>query len=178
MSILSGVLFGVFTGQFRSIALRGGVARIRSNSCDFKFLRANGGFRTLEPLGEMHATLTDTEVNGYFIPAGTVVLPNLYSVHMDPKTWSDPNEFRPERFLDANNSLILRDQIMPFSIGKRSCLGEVLARQELFVFLGALVQRFIIEPPIGVQKVDDTTDASRAFVSPPTTIQMRLLARQ
>lgn len=43
---------------------------------------------------------------------------NIYSVHMDPKTWEDPKNFRPERFLDKDNNVILKDRIIPFGVGE------------------------------------------------------------
>jgi len=46
---------------------------------------------------------------------------NIYSVHMDPKTWEDPKNFRPERFLDKDNNVILKDRIIPFGVGELNC---------------------------------------------------------
>jgi len=43
---------------------------------------------------------------------------NLYGAHMDPKVWGDPENFRPERFLDEGNNLIRRDDIIPFGLGR------------------------------------------------------------
>lgn len=70
------------------------------------------------PLGISHRAICDTELFGYKIPKGTIVLPSLYSIHMDPKYWKDPLAFRPERFLD-NNKRIAADEkfFAPFGYG-------------------------------------------------------------
>jgi cytochrome P450 len=106
--------------------------------------------RTVVPLALTHVTCCDTSIDGYFIPAGTMVLPNLYSVHMDPEVWENPDQFQPERFLDKSRKKIIgKERIIPFSIGRRSCLGELLAQQEIFLFLTAIIQNFTVEPPPG-----------------------------
>ncbi|CAJ0956998.1 unnamed protein product [Ranitomeya imitator] len=92
-------------------------------------------FCNIAPLGIFHATSRDTVVRGYSIPSGTTVITNLYSVHHDKKYWSDPEIFRPERFLDSSGQFAKREAFVPFSLGRRNCLGEPLARMELFLFL-------------------------------------------
>jgi cytochrome P450 family 2 subfamily U polypeptide 1 len=96
-----------------------------------------------------HATFKDTELYGYYIPKGCIVLANAVSAHMDPKTWRDPVNFRPERFLDENHTIIGSERVIAFGLGKRSCLGEILGRQKVFLILTSLVQRFDIRPPEG-----------------------------
>ncbi|MEQ2212814.1 hypothetical protein XENOCAPTIV_005459 [Xenoophorus captivus] len=54
---------------------------------------------------------------GYTIPKGTVIMPNLYSVHRDPSVWDDPNTFNPARFLDDEGKLLRREFFIPFGIG-------------------------------------------------------------
>jgi len=45
------------------------------------------------------------------------VIPNAYSVHMDPKFWKDPENFRPERFLDPDNKIINSQRVIAFGLG-------------------------------------------------------------
>ncbi|KAM9302109.1 vitamin D 25-hydroxylase [Gastrophryne carolinensis] len=106
-------------------------------------------FCNIVPLGIFHATSRDTVVRGYSIPAGTTVITNLYSVHFDEKYWSNPEIFCPERFLDANGLFTKKEAFVPFSLGRRHCLGEQLAKMELFLFFTALLQRFHLHFPHG-----------------------------
>ncbi|XP_053836166.1 vitamin D 25-hydroxylase isoform X2 [Vidua macroura] len=107
-------------------------------------------FCNIVPLGIFHATSKDTVVRGYTIPAGTTVITNLYSVHFDEKYWSNPEVFFPERFLDSNGQFVKKDAFIPFSLGRRHCLGEQLARMEMFLFFTSLLQRFHLHFPHGV----------------------------
>ncbi|XP_044125763.1 vitamin D 25-hydroxylase isoform X1 [Bufo gargarizans] len=106
-------------------------------------------FCNIAPLGIFHATSRDTVVRGYSIPEGTTVITNLYSVHYDEKYWRDPEIFYPERFLDSAGRFTKKEAFVPFSLGRRHCLGEQLARMELFLFFTALLQRFHLHFPHG-----------------------------
>ena len=69
----------------------------------------------------------NTTFRGYDIKKGTTVIANIYSVHFDQKTWGDPENFRPERFLSTDGKTVIRnDALIPFSIGKRQCPGDIL----------------------------------------------------
>ncbi|XP_009287170.1 PREDICTED: vitamin D 25-hydroxylase [Aptenodytes forsteri] len=107
-------------------------------------------FCNIAPLGIFHATAKDTVVRGYSIPEGTTVITNLYSVHFDEKYWSNPEVFFPERFLDSSGQFVKKDAFIPFSLGRRHCLGEQLARMEMFLFFTSLLQRFHLCFPHGV----------------------------
>ena len=97
------------------------------------------------PLAIQHSTNNDTTLLGHHIPKNTVVLPNVYSALMDPKHWDQPNKFNPERFINASGKLIKHDAQMPFGIGPRICLGEPLARMELFLVFANLIQNYRFE---------------------------------
>ncbi|CAH1773051.1 unnamed protein product [Owenia fusiformis] len=90
---------------------------------------------------------TPTTIKGYTLPPGTTCYANFYAVHNDPKHWESPEQFNPERFLDANGKFRPSDKMLTFSTGKRSCIGEGLARMELFLFCTAILQRFKITNP-------------------------------
>ncbi|XP_078696180.1 cytochrome P450 2D6-like [Branchiostoma floridae x Branchiostoma belcheri] len=78
------------------------------------------------------------------------VLLNLYSVHKDPAYWPDPDRFDPGRFLDAEENVINKpESSMPFGGRKRGCLGEQLARMELFLFFSTLLQSYTFRTPEG-----------------------------
>ena len=65
-----------------------------------------------------HATLVDTKLMGYNIPKQSFIIPNLYSVSLDPNYWKDPTKFNPDRFISDNGKLIKKDAFTPFSLGK------------------------------------------------------------
>ncbi|CAL8362799.1 unnamed protein product [Gadus morhua 'NCC'] len=106
-------------------------------------------FCNIVPLGIFRATSQDANVNGYTIPKGTMVITNLYSVHFDEKYWNDPGVFSPQRFLDSNGNFVRREAFLPFSLGRRQCLGEQLARMEMFLFFTTMLQRFHLQFPPG-----------------------------
>ncbi|XP_051020380.1 cytochrome P450 2J3 [Acomys russatus] len=87
-----------------------------------------------------------TQFSGYDLPKGTMLLTNLTALHRDPKEWATPDVFNPEHFLE-NGQFKKRDSFLPFSMGKRACLGEQLARSELFIFTTSLIQKFTFKPP-------------------------------
>ncbi|XP_066288549.1 cytochrome P450 2U1-like [Branchiostoma lanceolatum] len=102
------------------------------NACLLEVMR----IRTLLPVAIPHATTQEVKVQGYDIPKGTQVLLNLYSLHMDPAYWPDPDRFDPERFLDADGNVISKtESFLPFSAGRRVCFGEQLGRMELSLHL-------------------------------------------
>ncbi|XP_067859169.1 uncharacterized protein [Heptranchias perlo] len=99
-------------------------------------------FANIIPMNIPHATTVDTHFRGFFIPKGMQVIPLLSSVLYDKTQWEKPNEFNPSHFLDAEGKFVKRDAFMPFSAGRRICIGESLARMELFLFFTTLMQRF------------------------------------
>ncbi|KAM4575377.1 cytochrome P450 2J2-like isoform 1-T1 [Fundulus diaphanus] len=103
------------------------------------------------PLNVPRTANRDTTLDKYTIPKGTMILATLNSVLHDESMWETPHSFNPQHFLDQDGKFRKRDAFMPFSAGKRVCLGEQLARMELFLFFTFLLQRFRLSPPAGEQ---------------------------
>ncbi|KAM6172262.1 cytochrome P450 2J2 [Erethizon dorsatum] len=98
------------------------------------------------PLNAPREVSVDTTLGGYHLPKGTMILTNLTALHRDPAEWATPDTFNPEHFLE-NGQFKKRESFLPFSVGKRACLGEQLARSELFIFFTFLLQQFTFKPP-------------------------------
>ncbi|XP_007233161.3 cytochrome P450 2B4 [Astyanax mexicanus] len=101
------------------------------------------------PLGVVHTTTQPTKLRGYNIPAGTDIMPNLTAILTDKEHWKYPKTFNPENFLDEKGQFCKNDSFLPFSLGPRVCLGETLARTELFIFFTSLIQRLKFSWPAG-----------------------------
>ncbi|XP_015267709.1 PREDICTED: cytochrome P450 2J2 [Gekko japonicus] len=101
------------------------------------------------PLNAPRMTTRDTTLAGFHLPKGTIFIPSLTSVLFDKEEWETPDAFNPGHFLE-NGQFKKREAFLPFSAGKRVCLGEQLARTELFLFFTALLQKFTFRAPKGV----------------------------
>ncbi|KAI4882323.1 hypothetical protein NFI96_017496, partial [Prochilodus magdalenae] len=100
----------------------------------------------IAPLGVFHATTRNTQLMGYDIPEvldwGTLVITNLTSVLYEQGQWAQPNDFYPSHFLNERGEFVKPEAFLAFSAGPRVCLGEALARLELFLILVTLLWRF------------------------------------
>ncbi|XP_063074373.1 cytochrome P450 2K1-like [Engraulis encrasicolus] len=94
------------------------------------------------PMSIPHITSCDVDFQGYFIKKSRLIY--VYG--------SNPYTFHPEHFLDDQGRFVKRDAFMPFSAGRRVCLGESLAKMELFIFFASLLQRFRFTAPPGVSE--------------------------
>nr|XP_002125554.2 cytochrome P450 2A13 [Ciona intestinalis] len=118
---------------------------------------------TLVPLGVQHQTTKDVEISGYCIPKDTVVFTNIDAVHHDPNIWKNPSEFNIYRHIDKDGKFIPSKKVIPFGIGCRSCLGEKLARIEIFLFLANIIKRFKVLPDPESQDLPPMDDGITGF---------------
>lgn len=134
-------------------------------------------FIDLGPNGVLHEVTCDTKFRNYFIPKGTMVITSLSSVLHDSKEFPNPEMFDPGHFLDANGNFKKSDYFIPFSTGKRMCVGESLARMELFLFLTTILQNFKLKSLVDPKDIDITPICS-AFSKIPPTFQMCFIPAQ
>ncbi|CAM5128038.1 unnamed protein product [Eretmochelys imbricata] len=133
-------------------------------------------FFTFAPLGVPRAVTRDVHLKQYLIPKGTTIFPSLKSVLYDSREFPNPEQFNPGHFLDENGAFKKSDFFMPFSAGKRICVGEGLARMELFLLLTTILQNFTLKPVIDPKHIDITPKSS--FMSnAPKSYQLCVLPR-
>ncbi|XP_062887151.1 cytochrome P450 2J2-like [Mobula hypostoma] len=99
------------------------------------------------PISLPHEAYRDTTVMGYTIPKGTMIIPNISSALLDEDIWLTPHQFNPGHFLDSDGKFVKPEAFIPFSAGHRVCLGEQLAKTELFIFFTSILQRFTLFLP-------------------------------
>ncbi|KAI1340366.1 cytochrome P450 [Xylariaceae sp. FL0016] len=108
-------------------------------------------------------------VDGHVIPKGVQVGVNLYTLHHDPEYFPDPYSFKPERWLDSDDSekRRMRDAFAPFSTGYRGCAGKPMAYLEMSLVIAKLLWYFdfSVAPgevgEVGGGKVGDTAGRHR-----------------
>ncbi|KAF5792417.1 putative cytochrome P450 [Helianthus annuus] len=122
-------------------------------------------------LGGQRVFSEDCTVAGYHVPKGTWLMVNVWKLQQDPEIWSNPSEFRPERFLDENHNHVdvkgAHFELIPFGAGRRSCPGIALALQLLHLVLATLLQHFDIGTPGGAPvDMAETAGLTNAKSSP------------
>ncbi|XP_074089263.1 cytochrome P450 2C23-like [Macrotis lagotis] len=108
----------------------------------------------LLPFGLPRSAPQNIHFRNYVIPKDTIIFPVLHSILNDRKVFPNPHQFNPENFLDKSGNFQKNDYFMPFSLGKRICLGESLARMEVFLFLVTILQNFTLKPLVDPKELD------------------------
>ncbi|XP_023277115.1 cytochrome P450 2F2-like [Seriola lalandi dorsalis] len=130
------------------------------------------------PLSVFHSTTKDTELMGYSIPKGTLIIPNMTSVLNEEGQWKFPHEFNPENFLNDQGEFVKPEAFMPFSAGPRMCLGEGLARMELFLVMVTLLRRFKFIWPEDAGEPDFTPVYGVTLTPKPYSMKIQLRETQ
>ncbi|XP_002756506.4 cytochrome P450 2C18 [Callithrix jacchus] len=121
----------------------------------------------LIPTNLPHAVTCDVKFRNYLIPKGTTIIASLTSVLHNDKEFPNPEMFDPSHFLDKSGNFKKSDYFMPFSTGKRMCVGEGLARMELFLFLTTILQNFNLKSQVDPKDIDITPTANAFGRVPP-----------
>ncbi|XP_021761517.1 flavonoid 3'-monooxygenase-like [Chenopodium quinoa] len=99
------------------------------------------------PLSLPRISAESCEIDGYYIPKNTTLLVNVWAIARDPNVWTDPLEFRPERFLKGgerpNADVKGNDfEVIPFGAGRRICAGMSLGIRMVQLLTATLVHGF------------------------------------
>ena len=70
--------------------------------------------------------ISNTVLGNYFLPKKSIILLNVHGIHHNENYWDKPEEFRPDRFTEANMKLQHPFSYLPFGIGPRVCIGQPL----------------------------------------------------
>ncbi|EME78837.1 uncharacterized protein MYCFIDRAFT_190975 [Pseudocercospora fijiensis CIRAD86] len=130
-------------------------------------------WHTIVPEGLPHLSSEDCEFEGYFIPKGSILVPNIWAFAHDPSIYHDPTTFNPNRFLGDPPEMDPRTFI--FGFGRRICPGKLLADSSVFLTIARALAVFEILPPLDDQ--DPNFDPEPGFVSHPAAFQARIMPR-
>ncbi|CAE7214750.1 unnamed protein product [Rhizoctonia solani] len=117
------------------------------------------------PLGIPHATREEDEYRGYYVPAQSIIVSNLWALSREASIYPDPEAFNPDRF---NDSSVPHET--PFGFGRRRCPGMHLANSNLLIVFAYLLANFDI-----IKATHD--DGSSVLVEPSVTLRKDLNSR-
>ncbi len=93
--------------------------------------------------------LEDDVLSGYHIPKGTSIMIFAYGTHRDPRYWTEPDRFNPDRFLPEAASSRPKYSLVTFGGGPRQCIGLQFAMMEMQLALALIVPRFRVRLEAG-----------------------------
>uniref|UniRef100_A0A336MD30 CSON009839 protein n=1 Tax=Culicoides sonorensis TaxID=179676 RepID=A0A336MD30_CULSO len=121
-----------------------------------------------------HVTNQDTTVAGFDVPKDTLIFLNNYDLNMNPKLWTQPETFTPERFINASGSISKPDHFMPFGSGRRSCMGYKICQMLAFTLLANTLNKFDV---VTVENQNYKVQCG-SLAMPEETYQLHFVARQ
>jgi 3-hydroxyphenylacetate 6-hydroxylase len=108
------------------------------------------------------ATVKDVVFENKLIPAGSTIYLNSFACNNDPKVWSDPEVFRPERWIEQPDA-----PLFTYGVGYRMCAGSLLANRELYLIFTRMLSCFEI---LSDSKID--THPVRGCTDPTSLVSM------
>ncbi|TFK35043.1 cytochrome P450 [Crucibulum laeve] len=105
-------------------------------------------WQNVTPLGISHTCTQDDTYDGYFIPKGSIIIGNTWSIMHDPKAYPEPDEFKPERFIkDGVLDPTVRDpNVAAFGFGRRICPGRYFSDNSLYSIVCSVLSVYDITP--------------------------------
>ncbi|KAJ3683738.1 hypothetical protein LUZ60_013965 [Juncus effusus] len=129
------------------------------------------------PLLLTRQSMEQCNINGFSIPKGVRVLVNVWAIGREPKSWEEPEEFKPERFIESQVEYKGKDfQFIPFGAGRRMCPGMQFSMATAQLALANLVHQFDWEFPSGVT-VDEFDMSDSAGLTVPRKDSLQLVAK-
>ncbi|KAF7348409.1 O-methylsterigmatocystin oxidoreductase [Mycena sanguinolenta] len=101
-------------------------------------------WRPILPFAIAHGTTDDDIYEGYYIPKGTMVLPNVWAMVHNESMYPNPDKFDPERFLNADGQINADDRILGFGFGRRACVGRYAADATVWATIVSVLSTFDI----------------------------------
>jgi len=131
------------------------------------------------PMGLPHMTTEDDICEGYLIPKGALLLPNIWGFAHNPDVYHEPMEFKPERFLPTDGSLPEPDpHKLSFGFGRRICPGQFLADSSLFLNIAQILAVFQVNKPIeNGQVIEPSVNFLPGVVSHPAPFRTSVVPR-
>lgn len=93
-----------------------------------------------------HVASTDSDIEGFPIKKGTLIFLNNYGLNLSSEYWKEPEKFMPERFLSPAGNVVKPAHFIPFSTGKRTCIGQRLVQCFSFIILSTMLQNYDLSP--------------------------------
>lgn len=132
---------------------------------------------TVAPMTATHRCTQSTDFYNYRIPKDTLIFVSVWSVLYDESVFPEPHQFKPERFLSADETQLEKVQMfLPFGTGKRVCPGDQLTKQILLIFLSTFLQSVSVHAVPGDPQPD--TRAQAGFVNSPKPFRVILRERK
>lgn len=102
--------------------------------------------RLYPPVTDVNREATqDCKIGGYSIPKGTTLVASQWVMHRNPRYFTEPEVFTPERWADDLEKRLPRGVYFPFGDGPRICVGKSFAQMESVLILAMIAQRFQLE---------------------------------
>ncbi|KAH8102190.1 cytochrome P450 [Cristinia sonorae] len=134
------------------------------------------------PFGIPHAVMEDDQYEGYHIPKGTQLIPNVWAMLRNPVDYPNPDQFMPERFIGKDGNInpdVLNPASIAFGFGRRACPGKHLAMSTLKIYAASVLYAFDISAGVDADgnAVALTNEQVGALISMPNTVPCGLKPR-